>query len=57
MFKVTEVTSSIVLGTFDTFAKAEAFIDSIEAYSGYAQLLEKYGSLRRVQQEVVIEAK
>lgn len=44
----------MVIGKFNTVSEAQQCIDSIAMHAKYTDLLNKYGSLRRVQQELSI---
>lgn len=54
MFEVVEMPTGKTLAEFSLSEDAMAFIQAIENFEGYAELLETYGSLRRVQQELSV---
>ncbi len=56
MFKVVEMPTAKVLGTFETFNEADQYIQNITSSEYYSELLTTYGSERRVQQELTIES-
>jgi hypothetical protein len=56
MFKVVEMPTGTVLAKVELHEEAVAYIFSIESSTDYPDLLLKYGELRRVQQELIIEA-
>ena len=56
MFKVVEMPTAEVLLETPSFETAAAYIENIESSPVYEELLSKYGSTRRIQQEMTITA-
>lgn len=54
MFEVVEMPTGKTLAEFEQNEDALAFIENIEAFEGYDTLLETYGELRRVKQELAV---
>jgi hypothetical protein len=54
MFEVVEMPTGRTLAEFEQNEDALAFIENIEAFDGYEALLETYGELRRVKQELTV---
>ena len=54
MFEVVEMPTGETLAQLEQHEDALAFIEGIEAFEGYEALLETYGELRRVKQELAI---
>lgn len=56
MYKVVEMPTGEVLAETSSFEDAAAYIESIESKAEYQSLMDTYGSLRRVQQELTISS-
>ena len=54
MFEVVEMPTGRTLAEFEQNEEALAFIENIETFEGYETLLETYGELRRVKQELAV---
>ena len=55
MFKIVEMQTAQVISEFSSNQEALDYLANIDSTDGYAELLNRYGSLRRVQQELTIE--
>jgi hypothetical protein len=56
MYKVVEMPTATVLESFSSINDALAYIENIESSTFYDELFATYGSVRRVQQELTVEA-
>lgn len=54
MFKVIELSTGTVLASLETMEQALSYISDAESSDVFAELLNRYGSVRRVQQELVV---
>lgn len=54
MFKVIELSTGTVLASLETMEQALSYISDVESSDVFAELLNRYGSVRRVQQEIVV---
>lgn len=54
MFKVVELSTGMLLTELGTIEESLSYISDIESCDIFPQLLEKYGSVRRVQQELTV---
>lgn len=54
MFRVVELSTGTVLASLDTMEQALSYILDIKSSDVFSELLNRYGSDRRVQQELIV---